>query len=48
MWLTGRVVPDHQTISDFRKDNGRVIRQRWGLPFSPTRFALVHTGPMAL
>src|SRR5262249_33279609 len=27
MWLTGRVVPDHNTIVDFRKDNGRAIRQ---------------------
>src|SRR5438132_2887440 len=22
MWLTGRLVPDHKTIADFRKDNG--------------------------
>ena len=21
MWLTGRLVPDHKTIADFRKDN---------------------------
>src|SRR4029077_8950210 len=27
MWLTGRLVPDHKTIADFRKDNGRPIRQ---------------------
>ena len=27
MWLTGRLVPDHQTIADFRKDNGRAIRK---------------------
>src|SRR5512134_1577929 len=27
MWLTGRLVPDHKTIADFRKDNGKVIRQ---------------------
>ena len=27
MWLTGRLVPDHKTIADFRKDNGRAIRQ---------------------
>jgi hypothetical protein len=27
MWLTGRLVPDHRTIADFRKDNGRAIRQ---------------------
>ena len=26
MWLTGRLVPDHKTIADFRKDNGRAIR----------------------
>ncbi len=22
MWLSGRLVPDHKTIADFRKDNG--------------------------
>jgi transposase len=27
MWLTGRLVPDHKTIADFRKDNGHAIRQ---------------------
>ena len=27
MWLTGRLVPDHKTIADFRKDYGRAIRQ---------------------
>jgi transposase len=27
MWLTARLVPDHKTIADFRKDNGRAIRQ---------------------
>jgi transposase len=27
MWLIGRLVPDHKTIADFRKDNGRAIRQ---------------------
>jgi transposase len=27
MWLTGRLAPDHKTIADFRKDNGRAIRQ---------------------
>ena len=27
MWLTGRLVPDHKTIADFRKDNGQAIRQ---------------------
>jgi len=26
MWLVGRLVPDHKTIADFRKDNGRAIR----------------------
>ena len=25
MWLCGRLVPDHKTIADFRKDNGRAI-----------------------
>src|SRR5437899_12354420 len=27
MWLTRRLAPDHKTIADFRKDNGRAIRQ---------------------
>jgi transposase len=27
MWLTGRLVPDHKTIADFRKDNGPEIRK---------------------
>jgi transposase len=27
MWLMGRLVPDHKTIADFRKDNGRAIRE---------------------
>ena len=27
MWLTGRLVPDHKTIADFRKDNGAAIRR---------------------
>ena len=26
MWLTGRLMPDHKTISDFRKDNSKAIR----------------------
>jgi transposase len=26
-WLTWRLVPDHKTIADFRKDNGRAIRK---------------------
>jgi transposase len=37
MWLLGRLVPDHKTVADFRKDNGRAIRKvcarthsRWG------------------
>src|SRR2546430_2667148 len=30
MWLTGRLTPDHKTIADFRKDNGRAIRQVCG------------------
>ena len=25
MWLTGRPVPDHKTIADFRRDNGPAI-----------------------
>jgi len=27
MWLCQRLVPDHKTIADFRKDNGRAIRK---------------------
>jgi nucleotide-binding universal stress UspA family protein len=27
MWLTGRLVPDHKTIADFRKNNGPAIRR---------------------
>jgi len=27
MWLTGRLVPDHKTIANFRKDNGAAIRK---------------------
>jgi transposase len=30
MWLTGRLVPDHKTIADFRKDNGAAIRKVCG------------------
>src|SRR6202795_3758188 len=26
MWLTGRLTPDFETIADFRKDNGKAIR----------------------
>jgi len=26
MWLTGRLTPDFKTIADFRRDNGRAIR----------------------
>jgi transposase len=36
MWLTGRLVPDHKTIADFRKDTGPAIRRcvRSLLPFA--------------
>src|SRR3981081_2131681 len=27
MWLLGRLVPDHETIADFRKDNAPAIRK---------------------
>ncbi len=27
MWLVCRLAPDHKTIADFRKDNGRAIRK---------------------
>jgi len=25
IWLTGRLIPDHKTIADFRKDNGGAV-----------------------
>src|SRR5271168_1466404 len=37
MWLTGRLVPDHKTIADFRKDNGPPSLR-------PVRCALPHDG----
>ena len=27
IWLTGRLMPDFKTIADFRRDNGKAIRQ---------------------
>jgi transposase len=27
MWLTSRLIPDHKTIADFRKDNGAALRK---------------------
>jgi transposase len=30
MWLAGRLVPDHKTIADFRKDNGPCDSQAGG------------------
>jgi len=30
MWLTRRLVPDHKTIADFRKDNGPAIKKVCG------------------
>src|SRR5499433_2013952 len=27
MWLLGRLIPDHKTIADFRKDNGPAIKK---------------------
>jgi transposase len=27
MWLLGRLAPDHNTIADFRKDNGLALRK---------------------
>ena len=26
MWLIGRLMPDHKTIANFRKENGKAIR----------------------
>ncbi len=30
MWLVGRLVPDHKTIADFRRNNGGAIQQVCG------------------
>jgi transposase len=27
MWLTGRLIPDHKTVADFRKDSGEAIKR---------------------
>ena len=27
MWLSGRLVPDHKTIADFRKDDGPALKK---------------------
>lgn len=27
IWLTGQLAPDFKTIADFRKDNGKAIRE---------------------
>jgi transposase len=27
MWLLGRLVPDHKTIAEFRRNNGPAIRK---------------------
>ena len=29
IWLTGHLAPDFKTIADFRKDNGKAIREVW-------------------
>ena len=29
MWLTGRLMPDHKTIADFRRNNGAAIRRTY-------------------
>jgi hypothetical protein len=29
MWLLNRLAPDHKTIADFRKDNGRAIKKAY-------------------
>jgi hypothetical protein len=29
MWLTGRLIPDHKTIADFRKDSGQAIKRKF-------------------
>src|SRR5262249_26664095 len=44
MWLLGRLVPDHKTIADFRKDNGGAIKKvcaRYRRPASPDDLAKV-------
>src|SRR5258708_5815300 len=47
MWLTGRLVPDHKTIADFRKDNGLSIRNVVSrfFPLSPSLGLLTPPDP---
>ncbi|NKX40431.1 transposase [Rhodobacteraceae bacterium R_SAG2] len=49
MWLTGRLVPDHKTIADFRKENGPAIRKSApGLSNSAARSAWWQPGQRPL
>jgi transposase len=38
MWLLSRLVPDHKTIADFRKDNGGAARRARALSNSAGRW----------
>src|SRR6202167_3027014 len=45
MWLTGRLMPDHKTIADFRKDNGgamEIARHRCSRAFPHIARELPH------
>jgi transposase len=45
-WLTGRLVPDHKTIADFRKDNGPAIKKVCvQCPVPPNSLVLTETQP---
>src|ERR1700760_303336 len=43
MWLTGRLMPDHKTIADFRKENGGAIRKVRGRFVSLCRMMVLLT-----
>ena len=54
VWLTGQLAPDFKTIADFRKDNGKAIREVCGtfvalcreldlLSVASTSFLLMYT-----
>src|SRR5712692_6127458 len=48
MWLTGRLVPDHKTIADFRKDNGAAIRKVCALLVALCRTLGLFTASVAI
>ena len=39
IWLIGQLAPDFKTIADFRKDNGKAIREVWTIRWKLNRNA---------